>query len=200
MVIDVQDVIANLRSGHRGTYEVLFQEHYKNLVLYAKKFVLETEIARDIVQDVFIYIWEKRHKIHIEKSVSSYLFRAVRNACINHLKKESTKENYIRQFLLSVNNGELTAGKAADVHEIVVHKDLLKRIELIIESLPEQCKSMFRMSRFRGLKNKEIAEIYSVSPRTVETQIYRALKVLKEDLKSYLVHAACLIAVLLKYF
>lgn len=200
MVIDVQDVIAKLRSGHRDTYEALFQEHYKNLVLYAKKFVLETEIARDIVQDVFIYIWEKRQKIHLEKSVSSYLFRAVRNACINHLKKESTKENYIRQFLLSVNNYELNAGKAADVHEIVVHKDLLKRIELIIESLPEQCKSMFRMSRFRGLKNKEIAEIYSVSPRTVETQIYRALKVLKEDLKSYLVHAACLTAVLLKYF
>jgi RNA polymerase sigma-70 factor (ECF subfamily) len=89
-----------------------------------------------------------------------------------------------------VNNGQLNAEKAEDVHEIVVHKDLLKRIELIIESLPEQCKNMFRMSRFRGLKNKEIAEIYSVSPRTVETQIYRALKVLKEDLKAYLVHAA----------
>lgn len=190
MVIDLQDVIAKLKNGHRETYETLFQEHYKNLVLYAKRFVLETEVARDIVQDVFIYIWEKRQKVQIEKSVSSYLFRAVRNACINHLKKESTKENYISQFLLSVNNGQLNAEKAEDVHEIVVHKDLLKRIELIIESLPEQCKNMFRMSRFRGLKNKEIAEIYSVSPRTVETQIYRALKVLKEDLKAYLVHAA----------
>jgi RNA polymerase sigma-70 factor (ECF subfamily) len=199
MVKDLQDVITELRNGHRETYEKLFHQHYKNLVLYAKKFVLDTEIARDIVQDVFIYLWEKRQQVQIQKSVSAYLFRAVRNACINHLKRESTKENYIKQFLLAINNGELNVEKDEDVHELVVHKDLLKRIELIVESLPEQCKNMFRMSRFRGLKNKEIAEIYAVSPRTVETQIYRALKVLKEDLKSYLVHAACLSMIYLKY-
>jgi RNA polymerase sigma-70 factor (ECF subfamily) len=114
----------------------------------------------------------------------------VRNACINHLKRDSLKEDYIKQFLLTINGHELSTGKSLDVHELVVHKDLLQRIELIIESLPDQCKNMFRMSRFRGLKNKEIAEIYSVSTRTVETQIYRALKVLKEDLSLYLTSAA----------
>jgi RNA polymerase sigma-70 factor (ECF subfamily) len=184
------EVVEKLKCGDKKAYESLFMTHYKNLVLYAKKFVVDTEIARDIVQDVFFYLWEKRNTLNIDKSISSYLFRSVRNACINHLKRDSLKEDYIKQFLLTINGQELSTDKSLDVHELVVHKDLLQRIELIIESLPDQCKNMFRMSRFRGLKNKEIAEIYSVSTRTVETQIYRALKVLKEDLSLYLTSAA----------
>jgi len=190
MVINGPEIITKIKAGDKSAYEALFLEHYKNMVLYAKKFVMETEVSRDIVQDVFIYIWDKRQKLQIDKSISSYLFRAVKNACFNYLKREDYKKDYIKQFLLSVNNGAPATSKSEDVHELVVHNDLLVRIEAIIESLPEQCKNMFRMSRFRGLKNKEIAEIYSVSPRTVETQIYRALKVLKENLSLYMTSAA----------
>lgn len=190
MVINEPEIVTKIKMGNKGAYEALFLEHYKNMVLYAKKFVMDTEVARDIVQDVFIYIWDKRQKIHIDRSVSSYLFRAVKNACINYLKREDYKQDYIKQFLLSVNSEAKYTSKSEDAHELVVHKDLLVRIEAIIELLPEQCKNMFRMSRFRGLKNKEIAEIYSVSPRTVETQIYRALKVLKENLSLYMTSAA----------
>ena len=190
MVNDEPKIIEALRCGDKRAYEALFMTHYKNMVLYAKKFVLDTEIARDIAQDVFFYLWEKRKSLNIDRSISSYLFRSVRNACINHLKRDSIKEDYVKQFLLSINGYEQATGKSLDVHEMVVHKDLLQRIEMTIESLPDQCKNMFRMSRFRGLKNKEIAEIYSVSTRTVETQIYRALKVLKEDLSVYLTSAA----------
>ena len=86
MVISEKEVISKLRKGDKEAFEHLFQENYKNLVLYAKKFVMDTEIARDLVQDIFIYLWEKRQKLTINKSLSSYLFRAVRNACINHLK------------------------------------------------------------------------------------------------------------------
>ncbi len=94
MVISEKEVISNLRKGDKETFEQLFHENYKNLVLYAKKFVMDTEIARDLVQDIFIYLWEKRQKLTINKSLSSYLFRAVRNASINHLKRESNKENF----------------------------------------------------------------------------------------------------------
>ena len=193
MVEVTPEIINRLKKGDRKAFESLFMEHYKNLVLYAKKFVMDTEEARDIVQDVFVYIWDKRQKIQIDKSISSYLFRAVRNACINNLKRENYKQDYLKNFLLSLNNEEARSSKSQDVHELMVHKDLLLKIETIIEALPEQCKNMFRMSRFRGLKNKEIAEIYSVSPRTVETQIYRALKVLKENLALYLSNAASFI-------
>ncbi len=196
MVITESEIVSGLRRGDKKAFERLFQDNYKNLVLYAKKFVIETEISRDLVQDVFIYLWDKRNKLNIDKSISSYLFRAVHNACINYLKKESRKEAYIRKFLLNINNGIFCTSVSEDAHELVVHKDLSERIELIIEGLPEQCRNIFRMSRFRGLKNKEIAEIYAISPRTVETQIYRALKVLKENLRPYMSLTASLFLVI----
>ena len=199
-MISEKEVISKLRKGDKEAFEHLFQENYKNLVLYAKKFVMDTEIARDLVQDIFIYLWEKRQKLTINKSLSSYLFRAVRNACINHLKRESTKENYVKDFLYNLNDGSYQTSASEDAHELVVHKDLSGKIGTIIETLPEQCRNIFKMSRFRGMKDKEIAEIYSISPRTVETQIYRALIVLKENLKPYLAITALFIAILLQRF
>ena len=167
-------------------YEALFLTYYKNLVLYAKKFVVETEVARDIVQDVYIYLWEKRHDIQINHSITPYLFKSVKNACINHLKRDTLKADYIKNFLLSVNNANGPESLASDAHQELCCTDLMNKIEITIESLPEQCKNMFRMSRFGGLKNKEIAKVYAVSTRTVETQIYRALKVLKKKLVMHL--------------
>ena len=192
------EVVSRLRRGDKEAYIQLFQNQYKGLVSYAKKYVMDTEIARDLVQDVFIYLWEKRHNLSIETSINSYMFRAVHNKCINHLKKESTKADYVREFLLNLNGQAIQTTNAEDVHELVVFKDLSERIDLLVESLPEQCRNIFRMSRFRGMKNKEIAEIYSISVRTVETQIYRALKVLKENLQPNLTFAISLIIVLIK--
>jgi RNA polymerase sigma-70 factor (ECF subfamily) len=199
MVISESELIEKLRDGDRNTYVRLFKENYKNLVLYAKKFVLDTEIARDLVQDVFIYLWDRRRQLNIERSIDSYLYRAVHNASVNHLKRESTKANYIKQFLLNLNGDTYATSTSEDVYEITVHNDLLTRIESIIESLPEQCRNIFRMSRFKGLKNKEIAEIYSISPRTVETQIYRALKVLKEKLSPHFTYGIGLLLLFYKY-
>ena len=197
-MISEREIIFKLREGDKEVYEQLFLKNYRNLVLYAKKFVMDTEIARDLVQDVFIYLWEKRLKLTIDKSLSSYLFRAVHNACINYLKRESNKENYIKQFLFNLNEGSYKTSSSDDAHELVVHKDLSERIETIIETLPEQRRNIFKMSRFRGMKNKEIAEICTISPRTVETQIYRALKVLKENLRPYLTFSASLILTFIK--
>lgn len=200
MVYSDQEILLRLQRGDRDIYEDLFNHHYKSLVLYAKKFVMETEIARDLVQDVFIYLWAKRQTINIDKSITSYLFRSVRNACINYLKRESYKESYINHFLININNGNTQHVLSEDVHELAVVNDLSAKIEVIVEGLPEQCRNIFRMSRFRGLKNREIAEIYSISTRTVETQIYRALKVLKENLQPYLAHASCFFILIVKNF
>ena len=186
MVVSELEVVLRLKRGDKVVYEEVFHDNYKNLVLYAKKFVMETEIARDLVQDVFIYLWDKRSHLNINKSLNSYLFRAVHNACINYLKRESNKEEYIRQFLIGVNEEKYVTAQHDEAHQLVVHRELSERIELILASLPEQCRNIFRMSRFKGLKNKEIAEVYAISHRTVETQIYRALKVLKKNLQPYM--------------
>ncbi len=199
-MISEREIIFKLREGDKAVYEQLFLKNYKNLVLYAKKFVMDTEIARDQVQDVFIYLWDKRQNLKIEKSISSYLFRAVHNACINYLKRASTKENYINEFLININEDAYTSSFSGEAYELLVHRDLSERIESVIETLPEQCGNIFKMSRFRGLKNKEIAEIYAISPRTVEAQIYRALKILKENLKPHLTYATGLFIIMIKSF
>ena len=198
MEISEQEVVFRLREGDKQAYAQLFQEQYKGLVSYANKFVMDTEVARDLVQDVFIYIWEKRQKISIESSITSYLYRAVHNISINHLKKESTKTDYIRNFLINLNGSDYHSSQADDAHELVVQKDLSERIDEIITLLPEQCRNIFKLSRFRGMKNKEIAAVYSISVRTVETQIYRALKVLKENLKPSLTYLSTLILIIIK--
>ena len=198
MVISDKEVISRLREGDKKVFEQLFEKNYRGLVLYAKKFVTETEIARDLAQDVLVYLWDKRQNLNIDKSLSSYLFRAVHNASINYLKRESTKESYIKQFLINLNENSYQTSADEDSHELVVRNDLLERIEWTVETLPEQCRNIFKMSRFRGMKNKEIAEIYSISPRTVETQIYRALKVLKENLSPYLQYSAALMLIIFK--
>lgn len=198
MVVLEKEILSKLQRGDTKVYEQLFQDNYRHLVLYAKKFVMDTEVARDLVQDVFIYLWDKRQKLTIDKSLSSYLFRAVHNAAINYLKKESTKENYVRQFLINLNEGSYQTSSSEDAHELVVHNELLESIESVVETLPEQCKTIFKMSRFRGMRNKEIAEVYSISPRTVETQLYRALKVLKENIKPNLAVTASLILIIIK--
>ncbi len=180
------DLAGALQNGDREAFKQIFDEHYRNLVLYANKFVMDSDAACDLVQDVFVYLWEKRQNINIDRSLSSWLFRAVRNASINYLKKSAYKEDYIRQFLFSVNDAGLTSSPGDNALERVIHNELAEKIEAVIASLPEQCRNIFRMSRFRGMKNREIAEIYSISVRTVETQIYRALKVLKNSLKPHL--------------
>ena len=193
-------ILSRLREGDKNTFRDLFDDHYRNMVLYAKKFVVETEIARDLVQDVFIYVWDRRSELCINRSINSYLFRAVHNACINYLKRESNKEEYVKNFLLKIHGDHSLSLKNGDAHEIVVHNDLLERIELIIDGLPEQCRNIFRMSRFRGMRNKEIADLYAISHRTVETQIYRALKILKERLQPYMSVTTALFLILSRIF
>jgi RNA polymerase sigma-70 factor (ECF subfamily) len=189
MDLSDQEILKNLREGDLNAFQFLFDDNYKGLVSYARKFMPDSDIARDIVQDVFAYIWEKRSTLLISRSFKSYLYRAVHNACINYLKKEENKGNYIKEFLLKVHANAEADHDDRDAHKAFIEKDLNEKIHDAIDDLPEQCRNIFKLSRFKGLRNKEIADIYSISTRTVETQIYRAMKVMRERLKQYLVSA-----------
>jgi RNA polymerase sigma-70 factor (ECF subfamily) len=185
MEISDIEIGEGLCAGDLKTFEQIFFEYNRGMTAYAMKFVDDMETARDLVQDVFFYIWEKREVINIDRSLKSYLFRAVHNACINFLKKEEHKNNYGRELMLTFFN-DFPKNNSDNAYQLLVAKDIGREIDIIIEKLPEQCRNIFKLSRFKGLKNREIAEIYSISTRTVETQIYRALKALKAGLQHYL--------------
>lgn len=175
-----------MRNSDLDAFQFLFDKHYKAMVVYGMRMLKDMETSRDIVQDVFSYIWDKKDTLMITRSLDSYLFRSVHNACINHLKREETRNNYIKEFLIKVHEG---ADPGDDRHGGLAYlseKNLSSDIDEIVGGLPEQCRNIFKLSRYKGLRNKEIAEIYAISSRTVETQIYRALKVLRKKLRHHM--------------
>lgn len=179
--------IEKLKAGDKAIYKQVFDIYYKDLVKYANKFLNDVESSRDLVQEVFCYIWERRSSMSIESSLNAYLFRAVRNACINQIKRNKFKLNYIQDFLLRVNNEDSLRIEKATGYDNLVEQDLSEQIDSIVASLPTQCRNVFKLSRYKGLKNQEIADLYSISVRTVETQIFKALTIFREKLQNTLV-------------
>ncbi len=136
--------------------------------------------AEEIVQEMFFNFWQKREKTEISISLEAYLFRSVRNACLNYLKHLKIRE----QYRLATNQ-ELR-NKEQEVHDHVVALELHDRIENAIDQLPTERRRIFKMSRYEELKYKEIAERLGISVKTVEVQMSKALKFLRQHLSDYL--------------
>jgi RNA polymerase sigma-70 factor (ECF subfamily) len=165
-------------------FENFFRKQHPLLVLYASKILNDLEIARDIVQEVFLRTWENRDKIDINTTPETYLFRAVRNQCLNYLKHKSVEQKYTDATEKELK--QIESDFYTNVDEDILKLYTQETSEIIkktVDSLPEKCRKIFEMSRYKGLKNSEIASQLNISLRTVETQIYRALKELKKKLK-----------------
>lgn len=171
-----KDIIEGLQSGRESAYRQLFEMYYQQLVVFAYKYLQDLEAARDIVQECFLQIYESRRSISIHTSLKSYLFTAVRNRCLNQLKQKKVKEKYRNSIRSEVNISEL------DLEEMIEAVELEEAIYKVVAGLPERCKQIFTMSRVDGKKNHEIASELNLSIRTVETQISKALKSLKNKL------------------
>ncbi|MCT4587036.1 MAG: RNA polymerase sigma-70 factor [Carboxylicivirga sp.] len=158
-------------------FEELYKSNYRLAYKYCLRLVKTPSVCEDIVQDVFAYIWKNREVIHIQKSFTSYLLKACHNACVNYFNKERNKQDYIQK---SLKKGLYTE----DGYSIIYEEEIRSILKDLIEELPDQCRKVFILSREKGLKYKEIAKQLNISPKTVEAQIYRALKYIKQRLKS----------------
>jgi RNA polymerase sigma-70 factor (ECF subfamily) len=161
-------------------FESLFKKWYAVLCPFVFRVVKDKEIAQDLVQDVFVKLWEKREQIEINTSVKSYLFRACMNAALNH---ESARKRY------NVTNDEaisLSISDDAATDDSIQLSELEKRINKAIDTLPPACKNVFILSRFEELSYKEISETLQISIKTVENQMGKALKILRVQLNDYL--------------
>ena len=157
-------------------FKNLYESHYRMIYSYAAHFVKDHSIRMDIVQDVFSYVWENRNALQINKSIKSYLLTACHNTCINYINKQKVRQRHASSLLEHSLN-------YVDGYDAIFEQELRSKIDVILEGLPEQCRQIFVLSRIKGLKHKEIAELLNISPKTVETQIYRALKVFKAQFK-----------------
>jgi RNA polymerase sigma-70 factor (ECF subfamily) len=170
------EIIRRIKQGDEGQFESLFRSSYVSLVRYAKTLLKDHDTAEEIVQDLFFRIWKDKEKLQIESSLNGYLYRAVHNRCLHCINHNKVVEKYAREMAFSEKESNETPG------DILNYRDLQSKIAGILERLPEKCRKIFCMSRFEGLKYSEIAQKLSVSIKTVEANMGKALKEFRKAL------------------
>ncbi len=169
-----------LKQGDETAFEMIFRTHYQALCNYAFSFLRDRDEAEEIVQTTFFNFWEKRQNISIQTSLKSYLYRAVRNSCLNTLKHGKIKLKHEQETMAISSEGHET------VAESIIGEELDQKIATAMLALPEQCRLIFKLSRFEELKYAEIADQLNISIKTVENQIGKALRIMREQLREYL--------------
>ena len=172
-------IIVN-RQFDEHTLESLFREHFSGLCQFALGFVKQEEVAKEIVQDAFVSLWEKRQTIDLSKPVKSYLATTVRNKCLNFLRDHKKFSN----DLLALEN--LPEDSGFDQPDKLVEKEIEQQIAAGIAELPDKCREIFVLNRYGNLKYQEIADKLQISVKTVETHMSKALQHMRIRLAEYL--------------
>jgi len=174
------DWATSIREGDINVFESVFKSYYKPMCLYAQAILKDRDYSEEIVQQIFVKLWERRSLLNISTSVKAYLFQIVRNDCLNVLKHEKVKEQYRRFKVIDMHQQHDHASHRVNVSELEQH------IQKAIDELPEQCSIIFRMSRFEEMKYKDIATQLNISVKTVENQMGKALKLMRTKLADFL--------------
>jgi RNA polymerase sigma-70 factor, ECF subfamily len=175
-----KEVLEKIQSGNESAYEMIFRTFYQPLCRYAYSFLEDREEAEEVVQSAFITVWEKRKSIDIQTSLKSYLYRMVRNGCLNVIKHEKVKQQHVAHEMA------VTEVSYESVSQKVYASELESKITEALKALPEQCRLVFQLSRFEELKYQEIADQLQISVKTVENHMGKALRIMREQLKEYL--------------
>jgi RNA polymerase sigma-70 factor (ECF subfamily) len=165
-----KDLLLKVKKGDESAFEKIFRKYYTPMVLFAVNYLHDKDRAESIVQDVFVALWDKR-VVNVIASLEGYLVVSVRNRCHNELKRQGTIKKFEKAF-----DPELIEWPEYR------DKEFMKKINEAIEELPPKRKRIFKMNRIEGLKYKDIAQRLSISPKTVEVQMGKALKYLRERL------------------
>lgn len=175
-----QDIADKIRAGDEQAFELMFKRHYPGMCGYAMKYLGDLNQAEEIVQEVFLHYWDKRTSLEITASLEAYLYRAVRNSCLNYIKHLKVRRAYATVQV------EVLKEEESRLSDKVVELELQQKIDKCVDSLPPERKKIFKLSREEGLKYKEIALQLGLSVKTVEAQMGKALKYLRENLLEYL--------------
>ena len=180
-------VIKGLILGDEETYISLFRTYYIQLCAYSRRYVGRKDVAEEIVSDTFLKIWENRASIQINTSIKSYLFQAVYNNSLYYLRKLKN-EAILEDYFSNTASENIAFSTLADEtpEESLVMDDINTRIEEAVAQLPDQQQKAFRLKRFDGRKNAEVAKIMGISVKTVEMHLAKATLTLRKNLKDYL--------------
>lgn len=175
-------VITLLQQGNEKAFERLFKDHFKSLHAYAYTFLKDNEMAEEIVQNVFCRIWEKRDQLKTDGSLKSYLYRSVHNESLNYIKHQKVKANFGVYYAGQMEHSE--EQQQASVK--VMTTELQQHITAAMNELPQQCRTIFQLSRFEQLKYQQIADQMGLSVKTIENQMGKALRLMRIKLAEFL--------------
>lgn len=169
------ELIEALKKGDETAYKELFYTFFEPLTFFANKYLKDIDLSKDMVQGVFSHIYEKREELSINSSIKSYLYQSITNRSLNQIK--SAKIHGEHHLDIKNRSDESYSDESIELNELEL------KIGRIIGQLPDQCQRIFKLSRYDHKSNQEIADELGISKRTVETQISKALKVLRKSLK-----------------
>lgn len=177
---DVSDRILfeRMRSGDGAAFEALFRNHAAALVSFARSYVDSREVAEELVQDLFCRVWDNRFESTVPDSVRGYLFAALRNRSLNHLRREQVSLDFVER-----SSKVVPASPAAD--EALLAADLRDALAAAVKGMPARCREVFTLARHQGMSYAEIADILGISKKTVEIHMSRALAILRERLRGW---------------
>jgi len=179
-MLSITGISPSIDLSQNDLFEQVFRAHFKSLHAYASTITRDPVVGEEIVQNIFVKLWEKKEETEIRGSVSVYLYRAVHNESLNHLKHMKVRSKYQSHAVHEMKNQSDSAYKK------IILKELEAKLQRALHELPEQCRTIFQLSRFEELKYREIAERLDISPKTVENQMGKALKLLRMKLIDFL--------------
>lgn len=185
-------LIHSLKSGDNQAYKYIYDHHYVLLCKIAYEFLKDDFLAESIVDDIIFHLWEKRDTIEITTSLRSYLVQAVRNRCINYLNLEREKRE-VRFSVIDQQGEWINSVFPSDDYPLarLLENELEQEIRNAIDRLPEECKVVFKKSRFEEKRYEQIAEELGISVNTVKYHIKNAISRLNADLSKYLLLFIC---------
>ncbi|HQG75926.1 MAG TPA: RNA polymerase sigma-70 factor [Bacteroidales bacterium] len=176
-IIPDTDVFRSIQKGDHKAFSQLFDSYYISLCFFAARYLHDLSLARSLVQDLFIDLWQRREKIEVAVSVKAYLYISVKNRCIDYLRAKRPE--------VGITEPEAAVSQVP-FRDLIEEAELNERINLSINRLPDKCREIFLLSRMEGLKYAEIARKLDLSVKTVEMQMGIALRKIRESLSDYL--------------
>ncbi|MBL7111313.1 MAG: RNA polymerase sigma-70 factor [Bacteroidales bacterium] len=174
-------LIEKFKTGDMVAFEQLFRKYYNELCGYAYQYFSDRDTVEDIVQDLFYKLWQKRERLEIRTSFRAYLYRAVYNNTLQVLKEKNSLQP------IESEHGTYEVILSEEIFDTVESKEIHLIIEKTLEKMPERVRKIFELSRFEGLRYREIAEHLSISIKTVEANMGKALKIFRKSLREYVV-------------
>lgn len=171
-------MLSAIKQDNQEAFSLIFRCYYLDLVMFSGNFIKNKQMCEDIVQSVFLKLWNDRRQIQIETSLKSFLLKSVQNSCLDEFRHREI----VRQYEADYKSSSLDD---YDTENYILYSDLYDRLHQVLLQIPEIYREAFTMNRFEGLKYREIAERLNVSERTVEVRISKTLELLRKHLKEF---------------